>query len=161
MVGAAALAVAIPVVMHVAFIGATLRVLDRSGGRGNWSDAVYRLTDQLMAADAHIPVIVLDWGIHYNLVGLSRGELQSVELFPVFNNPSISPAQLVNLLPAGRSRYVLHAQGSTNFPRARKRFLTLVQHTDIRLDRVISDRLGDPVFEIYSSGSIVAATSGQ
>jgi hypothetical protein len=55
--------------------------LQRTGGVGHWSDAIYRVTDTIVRDHPRQPIKVLDWGFGNNLYVISNGQIRAVELF--------------------------------------------------------------------------------
>jgi hypothetical protein len=144
------LGVLVPVGSNVANVVTVSRGLERLGGYGNWSDAIYRLNDALLT-EPERPVAVLDWGIHLNLVALSQGRLKSYEMFWGLIDPAAPPDSLRQALAHPEYRYVLHTDEVTNFRAPRDRFFAEVRQSQRRaqLSYRIDSRDGQPVFEVY------------
>jgi hypothetical protein len=151
-VTALALGVLLPTGSSIIAYSTIMQHLEFHGGRRNWSDAIYRLHEVVGRARPPAVAVVLDWGIHFNLVALSQGRLTSLELWPLLNDPTAPPDPVVRLFAEPNHRYILHAPEATNFRRARDRFFDLVRQSRVnaRLEAVIISRDGKPVFEVYS-----------
>jgi 4-amino-4-deoxy-L-arabinose transferase-like glycosyltransferase len=122
-----------------------LRMLSVTGGTGNFSDAVYdaaRVLDQV-AVDA--PVVVLDWGLHFPLLGLSQGRIHSVEVIDG------ATENLRPFLVDPRVRYVAHAPGATNFPGGWRAFASAAEAAGLRPVREerFASRDGQPIIDVY------------
>jgi Dolichyl-phosphate-mannose-protein mannosyltransferase len=124
--------------------------LEATGGRGNFSDAIYGLNRYLERTAPEQPFVALDWGIYQPLIGLSEGGLKGRELWLQLNGTD-EPGKYRNALTQPTTSYVLHVPSETNFPRARERFFSIVRANDrrARLIRVIDSRQDRGVFEIY------------
>jgi hypothetical protein len=132
----------------------TLHLQERlqvTGGVGNVSDGIYRLDDYLLAHDAGRHIVVLDWGIYYNLVGLSDGRLHCTQLWFELYRPGHLTRSLVAELTQPEYRYVLHAPSATNFVYPRKHFFAAARRAGLRprLEREIATRGGLPLFAVY------------
>jgi hypothetical protein len=92
--------------------------LRRTGGRGQWSDAVFTLAGTLDARFPGRPVKILDWGLQNNLYVLTRGKLVSQELFT-------GPASWKDHLQEG-GLFLLSGDGNRHFPQVTKEFLAAV-----------------------------------
>ena len=125
--------------------------LKQSGGLGNFSDGIYRLNDFLLANDAGQHIVVLDWGIYYNLVGLSGWKLHCTQLWLQLNNPDSVKPPLLGQLTQPDYRYVLHVRSATNFMYPRDHFFAASRHAHLqpRIEQTIRTRLGLPLFEVY------------
>lgn len=142
---------AAPVAANGATVAAVFDHLRATGGDRNWSDAVYALNAYLLE-DPDKPLVVLDWGLHFNLVALSQGRLRSVEVWPALNNAAGNQALLTGMFVNFEYRYVLHAPAATNFPLPRQHFLqaaTNAPHPPV-LQKRFTTRDGNPVFEVYT-----------
>jgi hypothetical protein len=60
---------------------AAIQGLHRSGGVGQWSDAIFALAGNLQHKYSGREVKILDWGLQNNLYVLSDGKLRSREIF--------------------------------------------------------------------------------
>src|SRR5205085_7382863 len=98
---------------------------------------IYTLERYLVRHDRDRRLVILDWGIFQNLVALSEGKLRAVELWDPLNAKGRVRGKVLEQLDDPAARYVLHAPGATNFPRARARFFT---GRRVRLERTITTR---------------------
>jgi len=140
--------------------------LKKTGGIGNFSDGIYRLNDYLLAHDSRQTLVILDWGIYYNLVGLSQGRLHCTQLWFQLNNSESVDPRVLKQLTRPTYRYVLHARGATNFGNPRSLFFKAARTAQLRprLEQTIRTRMGLPLFEVYRverrhEGSDVSASS--
>jgi hypothetical protein len=147
--GAAALAASVAV--SVTTTTAVLSRLRDTGGTGNFSDGVYTLERYLVAHDREHRLVILDWGIFQNLVALSDSRLRAAELWDELNAKGHVRGSVLAQLDDPAARYVLHSPDATNFPRARSRFFAALRRDGrhARLERTVTTRLGQPLFEIY------------
>jgi 4-amino-4-deoxy-L-arabinose transferase-like glycosyltransferase len=153
LVAAAVAAAAVAACLAVSLTTTTdmLSRLRRTGGVGNFSDGIYTLERYLVRHDRGSRLVVLDWGIYQNLVALSDGKLRATELWDELNTGGRVRASVLAQLDDPSVRYVLHAPGATNFPRARSRFFAALRRDgrQARLERRVATRLGRPLFEVY------------
>jgi hypothetical protein len=147
--GAAALAASIAV--SVTTSSGVLSRLRDTGGTGNFSDGVYGLERYLVRHDPNRRLVIVDWGIFQNLVALSDGRLPATELWQQLNAKGRVRGKVLEQLDDPTARYVLHAPGATNFPRARSRFFATLRREGHRmhLEQRVTTRLGQPLFEVY------------
>jgi hypothetical protein len=148
--GAAAAVVGAAIAVGLATSADVLSRLDETGGRGNFSDAIYGLDDYLVRTAPAERFVALDWGIFQPLVGLSDGRLRGKELWLQLNGHG-KAAKYREDVTEPATPYLLHVPRETNFPRARERFFRIVRASgrQARLVRVISSRQGRPMFEVY------------
>ncbi len=121
------------------------------GGRGNLSDAIYRLDDYLLKHDSQRHIVILDWGIYFNLVGLSQGKLDCAQVWLELKKGGPAAKPILGELARPSYRYILHSPAATNFIEPRDTFFAVVRrhHLRARLERRIRSREGLPVFELY------------
>jgi len=130
---------------------AMLSRLRHTGGTGNFSDGIYTLERYLVRHDRDRRLVILDWGIFQNLVALSDGDLRATEVWDPLNSKGRVRGKVLAQLDDRSARYVLHVPAATNFPRARTRFFAILRREgrNPRLERTVTTRLGQPLFEIY------------
>ena len=159
------------VVVGVATIGyqavmnvRVIHALQRTGGRGMWSDAVARLAVVLENEFPGRQVVAMDWGIARNLVVLTDGRLRPSEPYDRRSAP-LAGAELAcaTLLADPSNVYVYHAAPHVAFPGTWRRCLDAASdtHVLIRLERVVRTRAGEAILEIYTAGppsTVVSAT---
>jgi hypothetical protein len=143
----------IPVASEVRTTLSDLQMLDRSGGAGNWSDAEYAMVDYLSHEHPQALVVSLDWGLHFNVMAISQGHANALELWQDLNTPEADSSPLLSLLRRPDVIFVLHAPKATNFSTPRMRFFEIAQGAGIQvvLDRTFSTRSGEPILELYRS----------
>jgi hypothetical protein len=115
-------------------------------------ETIYRLNNYLLSQKPDEPVVVLDWGIHYNLVALSQGRLQSMEFWPALNDLGANTDALQDSFKHRNYRYVLHEPPATNFPLPRERFFEAVAHAGLaaKLQHTFPSRDGQPILDVYT-----------
>jgi len=69
---------------------AALRGLWNSGGTGQWSDAVFALSDYLQQKYPDREIKILDWGLQNNLYVLSDGKIRSREVYGTASDDQVS-----------------------------------------------------------------------
>jgi hypothetical protein len=151
MLAAGVVSIAAVVVVSVATSIEMLSRLRKTGGTGNFSDAIYVLEKDLVQHDRSRRLVVIDWGIFQNLVALSGGKLKATELWKPLNAKGQVRGSVLEQLDDPSVSYVLHAPGATNFPRARIRFFAALHSSGrhLTLERTVPNRLGRPLFEVY------------
>ena len=151
---ATALLVAPLLAVDTVTIGRDFADLDATGGRGNWSDAIYRLDGGLSARGAYgtTPVISVDWGTDLPLVALSRGRCTCYDVWPIFATQPPDSAQIHNLLAEPGAVFVLHSTDTTTFPVVRATFFAAAAHFGVALQRsaIYYTRDGKPDLELWS-----------
>jgi hypothetical protein len=117
-------------------------MLEESGGRGVWSDAIFEI---IAEADrrADKTFVCLDWGFNANLLSLTKNRVHTIRNYETTRRTPEGLAQLFT----GEHLFVLHAEGSTYVPGARDDFLRAVKEAAAEVDtvRVFHHRAGDPV----------------
>lgn len=127
------------------------RALAASGGRGDFSDGVYSLADYIEKADPHRRVILLDWGMFYNLIALTDGRIHAEQLWLQLDNNAAPSLALTKDLTDKSALYVLHSPELTDFPKPRRRFFAITKRAGLRPEPVTTIRTRDhqPLFIIY------------
>ena len=128
------------------------RALVQTGGYADHSDAVYRLSDELLARGIYSPY-ALDWGFEAPLILVSQGEVNPVEIFGYepFDRPPNNFTDIVTpLLQSPNSYFLLHAPDRTNFPGRREALNALAEDLGVQLESIaiIRERSGAPHTEI-------------
>ena len=142
----------IPITVNLTSVGAIFKRLQNMGGSGLWSDSIYILSNVLMDGTRDAPVVILDWGISTQLVGLSGGRLHALDLYWSLNKLGTNPAEIMEpAFSIQDCRYILHSENNTQFPLARQRFFQAASASgrDLKLMNTIPTKLGEPLFEIY------------
>ena len=123
--------------------------LNKSGGLGPHTDAVYRLTDYLIANNSK-PIYAMDWGFAPQVKMLTQNKTAPQEIFGYdweadddFRN------RLSAALDKPNALFVFHWSNETIFPR-REIFDSMLKERGLQVDQiaVISRRDGAPVFEV-------------
>ncbi|MDX6415211.1 MAG: hypothetical protein QOH23_2621 [Gaiellaceae bacterium] len=129
----------------------TMSRLHSTGGSANFSSAIYDLNDYLLAHDRNHRIVAIDWGIHHSLVGLSQGQISSLDLWLPLNEPASPRGTLRAELTKADYRYVLHSRAETNFQLPRVRFFEFVKDAGKRpqLETAIFTKGGERLFEVY------------
>jgi 4-amino-4-deoxy-L-arabinose transferase-like glycosyltransferase len=128
-----------------------LEELQVTGGSGTFSDGIYNLARYLSKADAGRHVVILDWGIFYNVVALTDGRVPTEQLWLQLHTPQQPPRALVDKLVDPRALYVVHSPGATQFPWPRRHFISITASAHLRRLRVetIYTRNRVPLFFVY------------
>ena len=135
------------------------RALAETGGLADHSDALYRLTDELLARNISSPYAV-DWGFEAPIILISQGRINPVGVFNYepFDRPNDAFLERIRLLLQDpHTTFLLHAPERTNFPGRREALQALAAEMGVQLERVavISERSGAPHSEIWG----ISATS--
>jgi len=146
---AAALVIGATLLQNLATANGYISLLSSTGGTGNFSDAIYALDSYLQRQDPSAPVVDLDWGFYYPLVGLSQGSLHVVEPWNWYM--AGSTAELKPFLADPSARYVAHVSSWANFPRGIERFTDAVAAAGLQavLEEQFTMRDGAPVIDVY------------
>ncbi len=128
------------------------RALAATGGYADHSDAVYRLSDELLARHIVSPY-ALDWGFDAPLVLVSKGQINPVEIFGYepYDHPDDGFADRVTpMLQDPNAYFLVHAPDRTNFPGRREALQAAADALGVRLETiaVIRERSGAPHTEI-------------
>ena len=131
------------------------RVLEKSGGTGMWSDAIYELSAYLDRDDR--TAVLMDWGLSLNLIFLSKGELRTEEVWREFLYSVEHSPEMEKLIQEPGRVFVFHAPRYTGVneitthdgPR-----LTFFQTVETLgkvavLEKQFFQRDGDPIYELY------------
>ncbi len=122
------------------------RSLRTSGGIANHSDAIYRLSDVLLAGGFMRPY-ALDWGLAAPLLLVSQGRIQPIEVFG-YERVEAPPPDLADvlrpLLAQPDAVFLLHAPDRTNFGGRRELLVALAAAQGLRLQTlaVVHERSG-------------------
>jgi dolichyl-phosphate-mannose-protein mannosyltransferase len=148
---ATALLAAAPVTLALISSVGMLRTLDRTGGHGVWSDSVYDLERTVLREHDGQPVVPLDYGFGGNVVGLSQGRLNFRDLTYDLDTERARDV-LAGPLRDRRTWFILNSNGTTVYPRPRRRFFQEVGELGgrPRLVHRFRSRDGEPTFEVYS-----------
>jgi len=122
---------------------AAVRGIARTGGVGQWSDAVESLSDYLQSRYPGREIQILDWGLQNNLFVLSDGKIRSREIYD---------EQLAYWVERMRSGGVFVMNGPQNrqLPAVSSRFLQALELTHPTIRRVtVSQASGTPYAEIF------------
>lgn len=101
---------------HLLINAATLNALEKTGGRGNWSDSIYTLNEALQTDYAGRNIIAMDWGFARNLQFLSNLKLSPQEVYEPAPRPSPKTASMsAVLLRNPQNVYLFHPPAQTFF----------------------------------------------
>ncbi len=97
----------------------TYTALERVGGAGHWSDAIYRVATDIRATRSDAPMHLMDWGILEPLTVLLDGDVRGIdEPWPGLMDAANVDTQSAALLANSRALYVVPAPEAQAFPRA-------------------------------------------
>jgi hypothetical protein len=127
----------------------TYRALERTGGRGYWSDAIYELSEYL--EQQRKPVASMNWGFTANLVVLAEGQLTVKRVYKEFMDHGYTPDVVVPYINE-KTLYLFHTPEFKLFApafealdaAAAAKGLVPVQQ------RIFYQRDGHPVYIIYT-----------
>lgn len=123
--------------------------LNKSGGLGPHTDAVYRLTDYLQTQKDK-PIYALDWGFAPQVKMLMQNKVSPQEIFGyAWEADDDFRNRLSAALGNPDALFVFHWSNETIFPR-REIFDSMLKERGLQVDQiaVISRRDGAPVFEV-------------
>jgi hypothetical protein len=136
-----------------------LRELDANGGFGGWTDAVYLLAASVEKNPSTEWFGLVDWGCLNALEMLHEGDLP---MFDVPVPPSDAPPAGAAPTDAGRAEvkraidgpnrlFIQHTEDKQMFPGVNDRLRNIASDLGFqeRIERVIPDRNGRPVFELF------------
>ncbi len=149
-------AVVIALITNLGVLDNYYQVLEKTGGVGMWSDAIYELADYLEGDDR--TVICMDWGINLNLLALSQGDLHTLEPWQEFLYTCAYSPKMENLISHPNQIYIFHAPkyagvlAITEEDCPRVSFFKTVEATGATttLEKRIFQRNGDPLFNLYT-----------
>jgi 4-amino-4-deoxy-L-arabinose transferase-like glycosyltransferase len=143
----------------LALIAAELRTtwqyhqaLQRSGGAGWFSDAIYDLADDLEAVH-DTPIIALDWGFRRSLQLLTQERVNPEERFSYTAQPEPVVEMFINWrVTQGPALYLLHTPAATAFPGHREVFEDAAYRHRLAptLWKRYHQRDGEPVIEVFT-----------
>jgi len=129
------------------------RALTAAGGYADHSDAVYRLTDELLARGIFSPY-ALDWGFDAPVILVSQGRVNPIEIFgyePYDRPDDAFPDRVRPLLQDPNAYFLVHAPDRTNFPGRREALQALAADLGLEIETVavIRERSGAPHTAIW------------
>ena len=141
------------VAIAVAFLAATnllatnryLATFAVNGAAGGWTDAIYTLANSV-ESDTASWIGLVDWGYLTQLELLHEGDL------PLFMaDPGAPPAEIRRQIDDPRRLFIQHTDDKQIFPGVNDRFRQAAAAIGFaeRLVRVVRDRNGRPVYEIF------------
>jgi hypothetical protein len=129
-----------------------LQELQKSGGLGTLSDAIYRLASEMERFPSGTPLVALDWGISQPLRYLTAEQMQPAELFGYSWEVDAGFAtRLEPYLQNPNSVYILHWEQETIFPGRREALQALADAHHLQVVSVTSVGRGDgaPYYEVW------------
>ena len=129
------------------------RALAATGGYADHSDAIYRLSDELLARGIFSP-FALDWGFDAPLILVSQGRVNPIEIFgyePYDRPDDTFPDRVRPLLQDPNVYFLVHAPDRTNFPGRREALQAVAADMGLNIETVavIRERTGAPHTEIW------------
>ena len=126
------------------------QALQRSGGLGRFSDAIYELAEYL--EDNHITSpLAVDWGFKNNIQILTKGKVNPVEIFQYNWDPNEEFFKEVSRrIKDPNNRYLFYAEEFASFKRY-DAFERIVREANkvVQLEKVFYQRGGKPVYYLY------------
>ncbi len=117
-------------------------LLQQTGGRGVWSEAIYEI---IAEADQHPErtIVCMDWGFNANILSLTKKPVRTIRNYETTRR---TPQQLAQLFDSTHV-FLLHAPEYTYVPGAREDFFAAVEYARAEVDtlRVFHQREGQPV----------------
>jgi 4-amino-4-deoxy-L-arabinose transferase-like glycosyltransferase len=131
------------------------RALEKSGGTGMWSDAIYELSAYLDGDDR--TVVLMDWGLSLNLIFLSKGELRTEEVWRDFLYSNVRSPEMEKLIQEPGRVFVFHTSRYagineiTTHDGPRSTFFQTVESLEkiAVLEKQFYQRDGDPIYDLY------------
>jgi 4-amino-4-deoxy-L-arabinose transferase-like glycosyltransferase len=149
----AAAALTVMVVPGVLVMNEYFGVMVRNGGSQGWDDAVLELSDYLGAVPAK-HVLCLDWGILDPLRLLGEGRLPLAFGNEEISRPTMNESErgaVRGMVSETGNVFVAHTREFEVFPGASDKLVAFAAQSGYERDvlKVIADRFGRPVFEVY------------
>lgn len=130
------------------------QALQRSGGTGWFSDAIYELAADLdQAGDGEPPILALDWGFRRSLQLLTEDRVNPEERFSYAAQPDPAMEMFINWrVTQGPALYLLHTPAATAFPGHREVFEDAAYRHRLAptLWKRYEQRDGEPVIEVFT-----------
>jgi hypothetical protein len=123
----------------------TLSLLKKTGGRGDWSDAIYELFDYLQK-NKDKNFVIMDWGMSSQLYYMSCGKAKIKELFWSDN---ISIPLLTSYLMNPNNVFVFHTERYQRRKNLKNIFMETAKG-NCHIVKPIFTREGEPIFEIFA-----------
>jgi hypothetical protein len=137
--------------MNLLVVNEYIREFDRNGAYGNFTDALFPLSDAI-PENGH-PVYVIDWGMANTIALFHKGrvEVRPVDSLFVTNSPTENERAIARVvLTDPDAIFVGHVAGKEVMPtRANLDRAAAALGREKQMIRVISDSNGRPVFEIF------------
>jgi hypothetical protein len=136
--------------VNLALVNGYQNLITQTGGAGNWSNAIYGLATHLQQHYPDQQIKILDWGINNSLYFLSRGQLNTDELFWLENNPESLRASLQSALQNQQAVFVSHTMAKSNFPKTRQLLEGAAAEAgfQVKVAKVFAEQNGTPLLEI-------------
>lgn len=148
---------AVPLVAVLIYAGLELRAdlryhdaLQETGGLTAFSDAIYSLADYL-DENGHRQPYALDWGVRPNVMILTEGRVEPIEIFGHSLEPGAAFDQaLEQALATENPVFISQTEVSSAFPRL-DRFREIVEARGgvVVLDKVFPQRNGVPAYYLF------------
>jgi uncharacterized membrane protein len=118
-------------------------LIEKTGGRGAWSDAIYQIVAEVDRHSEHT-VVCMDWGFNANILSLTKQPIRTIRNY--YPDTRRTPEQLATLFDS-RHVFLFHTAEFTFMPAARDDFARAVELSNARVDtlRVFYQREGQPL----------------
>ncbi|HEX7103711.1 MAG TPA: glycosyltransferase family 39 protein [Nitrolancea sp.] len=126
------------------------QALARTGGYSSFSSAIYSLADYLQANDINHPY-ALDWGFKYNLMIITDGQVDPLEIYGSTYEPGPDFEQAVRAaLSTGSPTFIAHTEEASTVPRLDD-FKQIVARSgkQLVLERTFNQLDGKPVYYVF------------
>lgn len=119
------------------------QMLQQTGGRGVWSDAIYEIVAEVERHPDRT-VVCMDWGFNANILSLTKKPVRTIRNY--YDNARRSPAQLAQLFDSTHV-FLLHAPEYAYLPAAQQDFAAALKLAGAEADtlRIFHQREGQPV----------------
>ncbi|HHT9125902.1 MAG TPA: ArnT family glycosyltransferase [Candidatus Brocadiia bacterium] len=136
------------VASNLATLKSYYKELEKSGGRGNWSDAIYDLAEYIKK-QGDVPVLAMDWGFTHNLLFLSEGRINIRDSF--WRYVSGQDRHIRELFLKGNRLFLFHSPRYTNFKPPLEAFNETIKKSGVEsvVQQNFHQRDGEHIYSVY------------